>query len=97
MKFNSTKVSESKIILANDHYTAVTYDCSKIETTDGIIKEGTIIPANDNTAVGVLLDDVDKNSNPNGTIVIHGFIRKDKMPAQPSTAAVTALNLIKFM
>lgn len=97
MKFNSTKTAENKIIMANDHYVAITYDCSNINADDGIIKAGTVLPANDSTAVGVLLDDVDKNSNPNGTIVIHGFVKKDKMPAAPAEAAVTALNLIKFI
>ncbi len=98
MKFKETKVTESKIILANDHYAAVTYDCSNIDGDEnGVIKAGTIIPANDNTAVGVLLSDVDKKGNPNGTIITHGFIKKDKMPAEPNTAAIAALNLIKFM
>lgn len=98
MKFNSTKIAENKIILANDHYVAVTYDCSDIEADEnGVIKAGTVLPANDNTAIGVLLDDVDKNSNPNGTIVVHGFIRKDRIPAAPADTAVAALGLIKFI
>jgi len=98
MKFRETKVTESKIILANDHYVAVTYDCSNIDGDEnGIIKAGTVLPANDTAAVGVLLSDVDKNDNPNGTIVLHGFIKKDKLPAEPSAAAVAALSLIKFM
>jgi len=96
MKFKSTKTTESKIILANDHYAAVTYDCSDIEADEnGVIKAGTILPANDGTAVGVLLDDVDKNSNPNGTIVVHGFIREDRMPAEPTAAAVSALDFFR--
>lgn len=98
MKFNNTKIAENKIILANDHYAAVTYDCSDIEADEnGIIKAGTVLPANDGTAEGVLLDDVDKDSNPNGTIVVHGFIRKDRMPTAPAETAVAALGLIKFI
>lgn len=98
MKFSKVKTAESKNILANAHYAAVAYDCSDIEADEnGVIKAGTILPANDNTAVGVLLDDVNKDNNPNGTIVVHGFIRKDKLPAEPDTAAITALGLIKFI
>ena len=54
-----------------------------------------MIPANDATAKGVLLHDVVKAENPNGTIVIHGFIKKAKLPAAP--ASTVALPMIQFM
>lgn len=85
MKFKTYSVSGTKEILYNDHYVAQPYDCSAIEANaEGIIPAGTIVPANDATAIGVLLHDVKKDDNPNGTIVIHGFIRKDKLPAEPA-------------
>lgn len=96
MKFKTTTIAGTKEILANDHYVAIPYDCSAIEANaDGIIPAGTIIPANDATAIGVLLWDVDKAGNPNGTIVIHGFIKKSKLPAAP--ADTVAIPMIKFM
>ena len=74
MKFTQKTVVASKEILANDHYVAIEYDCSALSSlaTDGIISAGTLIPSNDGNAMGVLLYDVDLNTNPNGAVVIHG-------------------------
>ena len=86
MKFTQRGVAQGKNILANDHYVAIPYDCTALTAlaVDGVIPEGTIIPANDATAKGVLLNPVVLAENPNGTIVIHGFIEKSKLPAQPA-------------
>lgn len=99
MKFSYKTVPQGKMILANDHYVAIPYDCTSLTSlaTDGVIPEGTVIPANGATAVGVLLTPVVLAENPNGTIVIHGFIDKAKMPAQPAEAAITALKQITFI
>jgi hypothetical protein len=95
MKFTTTSVTTPKEILANDHYVAIPYDCSSLTPNgDGIIPAGTVIPANDATAVGVLLYDVNKAENPNGAIVIHGFVKKSKLPAAPASAAITALTAL---
>lgn len=96
MRFESTNITSTKEILFNDHYVAIPYDCSAIAAnSDGIIKAGTMIPANDATAIGVLLWDVDVNANPNGTVVIHGFIKSSVLPEQP--ADTVKLPQIKFM
>lgn len=85
MKFTNTNITNTKEILYNDHYVAIPYDCSKLTAdSDSIIKAGTIVPANDDTAIGVLLYDVKKTDDPNGTVVIHGFIKTDKLPEKPS-------------
>ena len=99
MKFKSTSVTQGKLILANDHYVAIPYNCESLTAlaTDGVIKAGTIIPANDATAVGVLFTDVVLAENPNGTIVVHGFIRKENLPVAPATAAISALSGIAFL
>lgn len=97
MKFTSKSVAGGVTILANDHYVAIPYDCSAIAGTDGVVKAGTIIPANDATAIGVLLTDVVLNENPNGTIVVHGFVEKGKLPVAPAAEAITALKGIIFM
>ena len=99
MKFTETTFVNSKEILANDHYVAIPYDCSALSSlaTDGVIKAGTIIPANDGTAKGVLLTDVKLAENPNGSIVIHGFIQSSKLPAVPAEGAKTALSHVMFM
>lgn len=106
MKFSTEKVVQGVNILANDHYVAIPYDCSDVTATNGIIPAGTILPANDGTAKGVLLSDVDKNKDPNGAIVIHGFIDTSKLPEAPSedttgenaaTGAKSALKQITFI
>lgn len=99
MKITEKKVISEVNILANDHFVAVPYDCTNLTAlaTDNVIKAGTIIPANDATAKGVLLTDVNLNENPNGTIVVHGFIKQDKLPAIPAATAVTALSQIMFI
>lgn len=99
MKFKTTTAGAGRIILANDHYTAMPYDCTDLTTLaqDGVIPAGTVIPSNDASAKGVLLSDVRLDENPNGTIVTHGFIRLDKLPAAPADAAKTALKLVQFV
>lgn len=76
MKFTTKDVTQGVTILANDHYVAIPYDCSKITATNGVIKAGTIIPSNDDKAIGVLLNDVYPAENSNGTIVIHGLLKR---------------------
>lgn len=98
MKFKRTEVTRETLPLANDHYAAISYDCGSITANaSGIIPAGTIIPANDATAIGVLLTDVVPAENPNGTIVIHGFISKAKLPAAPAEAAEAAMKQITFL
>ena len=97
MKFTTKNVPQGKNILANDHYVAIPYDCTALTSlaTNGIIPEGTIIPANNATAKGVLLNPVVLAENPNGTIVVHGFIKKSKLPAAP--ADTVALSQVVFV
>lgn len=99
MKYRETKVGNSINILSNDHYAAVPYDLTVLEglAKDGVIVAGTIVPANDSTAVGVLLTDVKIKDNPNGTVVLHGFIDADKLPEQPTADAVKKLKEIYFL
>lgn len=83
MKFKTTNIGQPSNILANDHYVAINYDCSKLTATDGVIKAGTIIDG-----VGILLNDVCPDENPNGAVVIHGFIDRDKLPTAPTDESV---------
>ena len=96
MKYTEKTFVNKKEILYNSEYVAKPYDCSALEADEnGVIKAGTIVPANDATAIGVLLSDVIKDENPNGTIVIHGFIKKAALPEQP--ADTVNIPLVKFM
>lgn len=98
MKFTEKSAAAQSVVLANDHYVAIPYDCSNITANaSGVIPAGTIIPANDATALGILLHDVIKGDNPIGTIVIHGFIEKTRLPEAPESGAYSALKGIIFM
>ncbi len=99
MKYKTTTVGADKMILANDHYVAVPYDCTALTALakNHVIPAGTLIPSNDANAKGVLLTSVDLSDNPNGTIVVHGMIRSDKLPTVPAEAAKTALKLVQFV
>lgn len=97
MKFTEKTVSSENVVLANDHFVAVPFDCSAIAATDGVIPAGTIVPANDATAKGVLLHDVIKDDNPIGTMIIHGFIKSSALPTAAADNAKSALKQISFM
>lgn len=99
MKYTNTNLASDKGVLYNSHYVAMPYDCTELVAlaTNGVIPAGTVIPANDATAFGVLLHDVTLAENPNGTVVVDGFINVDKLPAAPAAAAITALTKITFM
>lgn len=101
-KIRVTEYSSRKEILKYDHYVseAVVLTQANSTTVDGkkIVKAGTILPANNATAKGVVLYDVDvTNGDEVGSLVIHGFIDKSKIPTQPDATAVTALPMIKFI
>ena len=99
MIFNENAVLTGTEILYNAHYVAIPFDCTNLTSlaTDGVIPAGTIVPANGATAVGILLHDVTLAENPNGTVVVDGFIKVDKIPTAPSAAALGALPKITFM
>lgn len=96
MRFENTTITNTKEILYNDHFVAMPYDCSALSANaEGIIPAGTIVPANDASAIGVLLWDVKPERNPNGTIVIHGFVKKAALPAAP--ADTVDIPMVKFI
>lgn len=101
-KIKVTKYSNTKEILKYDHFVSekviLTQANAATVGQKKIVKAGTILPANDATAKGVVLYDVDvTNGDEAGALVIHGFIDKSKIPTQPEEAAITALPMIKFI
>lgn len=96
MKFTQKTVTAPVEFLANDHFVTKAYDCTALSAlaTDGVIPAGTIIPANDATAQGILLNAVNLNENPNGAIVIHGFVNAN---VSATNEAKTALKQITFL
>ena len=106
MKFTQVDATASKEILFNDHYVGMPYmvPAEGVEAgADGkkIAKAGTILPANDETADGVLLHDVDVTyGDAPGTLIMHGFVDNVKISEngiQVKQAAADALPQITFV
>ena len=85
---------ETHILAIPDHYVAIArhlaMDTALAQTIDGrkVVKAGTMYPANDATAIGVIMHDYDvTDGEVNAAIIIHGFVRKDRLNA-PTDAAL---------
>lgn len=62
------------------------------------VPAGSVIPANDATAAGILYEDVDVSSGDMpGSIVTRGTVYEDKITPSVETAAKTALKGISFV
>ena len=97
--------TRKEILMFPDDYSgfAQTFDATThatlVATVDGrkIIKAGTIFPANDKTAKGVVLYDLDvTNGSATGTVIYRGTVKVSKIPTAPSAAALKAMTQIKF-
>ena len=103
MNVKTETVTATKEILYNDHYVGKPYTVSATGVTansegEKIVPAGTILPANDATAQGVLLFDTNvTDGDCTATIVIHGFIKSAALPAAPAAEAKTALKDIQFI
>lgn len=94
---------EKNFIASTVSLRTVTYTFSKdsdlVTTVDGkkVLKAGTIYPANNATAKGVLLHDVqleDENGNAvnnTGALIVAGHLYSNQLPVAPESTAVTAL------
>lgn len=79
-------------------FTTVVSDVG-VAVVDGkkIVKAGTVLPANDATAKGVLYYDVDVTHGPQpGALIVEGYILEARLPVVPVAAAKTALTKITF-
>lgn len=90
MKFESKTITTENNILANDHFVAINYDCSELSATNGVVKAGTLVEN-----VGVVLNDVYINENPNGAVVVHGFVLKSKLAS--TSEDESKYPMIKFL
>ena len=96
------------ILAMPDHYVAIGVvhkqakagDLGLAKLIEGryIVEKGTIYPANDATAIGVVMNDYDvTDGDENMAIIIHGFILEEGLPAKPSDLAKTAMPMVKFL
>lgn len=97
-----------QILAIPDHYVALGFKHAKADAvTPGlatlvegryIVKAGTVYPANDATAVGIVLNDYDvTDGDAMLAVVIHGFVKEAALPAVPSQEAKNAMKDIKFI
>lgn len=87
------------ILMFPDGYAgfAHTFDNADSTAKNGIIKAGTIWPANDDTAQGVVAYDVDvTNGSATGTVFFKGAFKVSGLPAAPSDEALGVLTECKF-
>ena len=100
MPFITNRQDFSKVnFLASENFQSfsVVVDSSFPGAVDGVVKAGTIFPANDATAEGILLHDVNiKNGENVGALIVGGYIIPERLPVAPDAAAITALTDIKF-
>lgn len=62
-----------------------------------IVPAGTVYPANDATAKGIVFHDVDVTEGPQpGALMVEGYVLEARLPVAPAAEAKTALNEIKF-
>lgn len=105
IEYRTQNFTTSKQILAiPDHYVAIAKsilkDSELATDVEGkkIVRAGTIYPSNDDKAIGVIMNDYDITyGDANVAVIIHGFIRTDKLPEAPSEGAKTALKQIAFL
>lgn len=97
-----------QILATPDHYVAFGYKHAKAVSgstglatlVDGryIVKAGTIYPANDATAVGIVLNDYDvTDGDAMLAVVVHGFIKTAALPAVPVANALAAMKQLTFL
>lgn len=110
MRQSTTKILGSQkniLALAGELFQNTNIKVSKITTTlkEGVLEAGTIVDktgkkANDDTAFGVVYEDVDFN-NSHGTevvpVTIFGFVKESALPEKPTTEAKAALKMIQFL
>lgn len=99
MKFKSESITSDPEILYNDHYAAIPMAVEvpaggSVPSGTPIGKDGTV--QNTADAVGILLYTVNED-DPNGAVVIHGFINEAKLPVTVTDAAKTAMKQIQFL
>lgn len=96
-KYIDYNTGSGHILAMPDHYVAIARllpkDDELAETVEGrkIVKAGTMYPANDATAWGVIMHDYDvTDGDVNAAVIIHGFLRKDRLN-EPTDAAIDAI------
>lgn len=97
-RFNHKSVEEINI-LASAKFTAFTYQIpesmGEVVGSKKIVKAGTVFPANDATAIGLLLKDVDvTDGDREGSVVVEGIFLAERLPVAIDALAKPVLTKI---
>lgn len=99
---SNVQKAESVNFLASSKVQSFTYqvsDVGVVADSNGkkIVKAGTVLPANDGTAKGILYSDVDVTNGPQpGSLIDQAYILEARLHTAPSAEAKTALKNITF-
>lgn len=108
MKEINYNAPAKQILATPEHYVAIGFNHPQatalatgnavLENGRYIVKAGTIYPANDATAKGIVLNDYDvTDGDAQMAVVVHGFIKTAVLPVEPDALAVGALKQINFI
>ncbi|MDM0600502.1 hypothetical protein QTH13_14695 [Clostridium perfringens] len=109
MYFNSkTQEFDNGVEIMATYRNRVTFSCtvsdSGVSETNGkkIVPKGSLLDAsgvvkNDATVVGILAEEVDVTNGPQlGSLIVEGYVLKERLPVSPETLAEKALTKITF-
>lgn len=105
VKSQDYRASATEILVFPDHYVAVANtflkdDAAAVDVNGRkIIRQGTVYPTNDDNALGVMFHDIDVTDNDvtAKALLIHGFLKKSKLPVAISAAAQAKLPMLAVM
>ena len=101
MYFNKEAVSEINF-LASAKFQSFTEQATQAmvtEAVDGrkVLPAGSVFPANDATAIGITIHDVDlSNGDQPVGVIVEGYILEDRLPVKPDALAKPEMKEIKF-
>lgn len=102
MRVTKTEKTEEINFLASARVQSFTHQIEDAGVTANsvgrkIVSAGTIYPANDATAEGIVYTDVDVTDGPQpGSLIVEAYILEERLPVAPSVEAKAALTEIKF-
>lgn len=72
-------------------------DNTHADVVNGVLPAGSVYPANDATAEGITINDVDVSNGPQPVgVIVDGHILIERLSVKPSDAAQTAMREIKL-
>lgn len=98
---NKTAFESDPSFVSSHHHInrtrTITQAMGTAENGKTLVKAGTVFPANDATAEGIVYYTVDvTHGDQPGSVMVEGYVLENRLPAAVSAAAKTAMKEIKF-